>query len=214
MPTLIGLSGKKGVGKSTVANIFKGLGYKEKSFALPLKKTLSHMLGVDVDEFESPTTKDSLYHCPMILKRELIIDALLFLSENYIQIPTEVIKKTADNCANVELHSHRELMQYFGTEVVREHINPMYWINVMDSQISTEIGPFVITDARFPDERQYVKSKLGKTGIVIRETESEDTHKSETQMGELDNYDLVFYNNGTIAQLQHEIELWDTLGVR
>lgn len=58
MNNIIGLTGLKGCGKSTVASIIKKMGYAEYSFAQPMKEALSAMTGLDYQIFDSQDTKE------------------------------------------------------------------------------------------------------------------------------------------------------------
>jgi energy-coupling factor transporter ATP-binding protein EcfA2 len=58
MNNIIGLTGLKGCGKSTVASILKKIGYAEYSFAQPMKEALAVMTGLDYQVFDSQETKE------------------------------------------------------------------------------------------------------------------------------------------------------------
>lgn len=55
---IIGLTGGKGCGKSTVATILKKSGYSEYSFANPIKEALSTITELPYDVFDSQETKE------------------------------------------------------------------------------------------------------------------------------------------------------------
>lgn len=55
---IIGLTGDRGIGKSTVANILKEAGYMEYSFALPIKEGLMKITGLSYEELDSQEYKE------------------------------------------------------------------------------------------------------------------------------------------------------------
>jgi hypothetical protein len=101
----------------------------------------------------------------------------------------------------------RQLLQFVGTELIRECISPYFWCKVLDESIQNE-AKVVITDVRFFEERQYVTAKKG-TLIRIDRTNNEtekDNHASETNLGADNEYDYLLKNNGTIEELQDRLE--------
>lgn len=211
-PRIIGLSGKRGSGKSTIAKILAKYGYKEISFAEPLKLALAHAVGCTYEDLDSPETKDSPLQIPLVLTRVHIMDALLYLDKEFLPIDAKIIRQASETASSQEFNSYRELMQYFGTEVVRDYVGQDYWIEILKSRVSeVDTQRFVVTDARFPDERALVKKLMGTTAVIIREQENEDAHRSENLLGSVGDYDLIFYNSGTILQLAEDIDLWFSL---
>lgn len=101
----------------------------------------------------------------------------------------------------------REILQFVGTDLVRDCISSFFWPKVLDKQIAHE-SKVVITDVRFFEERQYVEYKEGLLLLVERPTtvKSGDTHASETSLGDFQDYDYVIYNDSTIEDLHHRLE--------
>ncbi len=115
----------------------------------------------------------------------------------------------------------RFLLQFIGTNLLRNQLHPEIWVNALMSEykLYKETKPFVnstlkdedcpnwiITDMRFLNEMEAVKKKDGITIRVNRNLEeSKDQHESET---ELDNaeFDYVIDNNGTIEELIEKVK--------
>lgn len=99
----------------------------------------------------------------------------------------------------------RQLLQYVGTDVVREQ-NPNYWVDFL----MNILGMFqynwdyvLIPDCRFPNEITRLKRNgFNTTSVkIIRDdfdsslTETQKSHKSETSMDNFD-FDFVIHNKG------------------
>ncbi len=92
--------------------------------------------------------------------------------------------------------------------------DPKYWINIVDKLIeeyenSKKICVCVITDVRFVNEAEYVKSLGGKTVRIRREDikeDTEDTHISETELEQIQ-CDYAVYNYGVWKRFEMEAKL-------
>jgi hypothetical protein len=211
-PRIIGLAGNKGVGKSTVAGILSKHGYKEISYAEPMKLAIATAVGCSYEDLENPEIKDAPLPIPLTLTHSHLIEAMLYLDENFKKIPVEVIRAASETACSKTFNTYREVMQYFGTEVIRDFVGDTYWVDIMRDRVNkVDTDMFVITDARFPNERALVKELWGTTALILREGNEGDGHRSEKLMGTEDDYDLIFHNTGTVAQLALEIDLWFSL---
>lgn len=90
--------------------------------------------------------------------------------------------------------TNRELMQKFG-DLTRQ-LDPNIWIKlVLEPDYKTNPDVLIITDVRFKNEAKAIKDK---GGILIRmesDRSKEDNHKSETDLDDYNNFDLVINNN-------------------
>lgn len=160
---LIGLVGKKGVGKDTVADyIVQQHGFVKRAFADPIKEA-----------------------CTIIfqLAPEQLSDRLL--------------KEKVDERFGM---SPRKMMQWLGTDVVRQQIRDDFWVQHFMAWY-TPGSNVVVPDIRFQDELDAVK-RLG--GIVIRITRpgaAEDKHISETGVDSLTGVHEVVCNDSSITEL-------------
>lgn len=69
----------------------------------------------------------------------------------------------------LHMREARRLMQYFGTEVGRDLVSPTLWTDLAVHRLKErrDEGPAIITDVRFADEADWVRS-LGGTVLGIR----------------------------------------------
>lgn len=177
---LIGLVGLKGTGKSTVASYLVDThNFKEHSFAEPLKQ-ICLQLGAPYK---------SLYGTQ--LEKEQIND--------FIGI------------------SGRHLMQCVGTELFRNRFyssvpnfnmgkHKIIWVRLMELWLQNHSNEnIVISDCRFPDELDLIKSFGGIVIKIQRKTSSHiDNHSSEQHVKYIDG-DITIDNNGTINSLYNQI---------
>ena len=94
----------------------------------------------------------------------------------------------------------REILQFVGTEVCRVCFQDDFHVKVVfDAIRRNKHEKVVISDARFPNERNYIKNAGGfnfKT-VDVNATQSKGTHASETSLGIDADYDYVFSNDKT-----------------
>lgn len=92
--------------------------------------------------------------------------------------------------------SAREIMQYVGSEIFRE-MYPNIWVDVLLRRVKNYGSMLsVITDCRFPNECDAIHEAGGQ---ILRMTRSpfsdQDTHMSETELDQYDNFDMVLFND-------------------
>lgn len=90
------------------------------------------------------------------------------------------------------LMTGREVLQYFGTNIVRKMYGPA-WANATLNKIEKENTVLaIITDCRFVDEVELTQKKNGRVLRFLRNPHK-DTHKSETALDDypLDKFDCV-----------------------
>lgn len=189
---LIGISGKKQVGKSTSGIILDYI-YK--------------YAGED-PAFLSPYVKEEVIkriyhteHCP-----------------HYIKSFANILKLMAANLCNVNRYdyedgkfkseidpttglTHREVLQKIG-ESIRNTFGEDIWIKALFNEgYDPKHDTWIITDVRYRNEADYIKDKGGILIRINRNTGYNDNHKSETDLDDYDKFDYIVDNNGTINQL-------------
>lgn len=197
---LIGISGRMGSGKNTVASIINQITnnkFEEKAFAFKLKQIASILTGIEVSKFEDQEFKKTN------LGEEW---SSPILGEDWQDVSMTV----------------RELLQKLGTDCLRDNLHPNVHINALfsdykyENEESTYLNPYptieypywLITDLRFPNEFEAIKNRGGICIRVIRGVEKTPNsnlhHISETS---LDNYafNYIIYNNGTIEELIEKV---------
>ena len=185
---IIGICGLIGSGKGTVADILEENHCFDKvSFADTLKNAAATIFRWDRAMLEGDT-KDSRE------KREQVDE---WWSER-LGIPD---------------FSPRYLLQYMGTEVMRNNLHPDIWVLSLERKI-IECGPgdYVIPDVRFPNEIRMIKRNGGKVWHVQRGElpdwfgqNPSHIHASETSWNN-EIFDATIYNNGTIDDLKLTVD--------
>lgn len=158
---IIGLTGFDGAGKTTVANYLeREHGFTVASFADELKRllmVLNPIVGVDEDWNDETET----ISYPVHLKD--------FVDE---------IGQFHEHDLKTQYPEYRRLLRVFGTEVIRENIDPDYWAAVMysrvlrtldDASAEGKLARLVIPDVRFLNEVDVVRNlaSVGETACSV-----------------------------------------------
>lgn len=101
--------------------------------------------------------------------------------------------------------SPRYLMQTIGTEWGRKLVSPDLWVMLAQQRL-LEIGQgMVLSDLRFENEATWVRRMGGKVIHVRRSAAPKvNAHSSEDGVA-VHSEDIVFENNGTVADLQKQV---------
>ncbi len=192
MPKFIVLSGKKQAGKTTVANhLYDILGdewnVRITSFAAPIKEFCINVIGLTkqqvygTDEDKNSPTHIMWDNMPKEIRTrygtiqgDIKVSRTLY---DWVRTPAKG-PMTA-----------REVMQIFGTDVMRTFFNFDIWAEAPFAKKWNE-DIVIIDDCRFPNEADIA---LKNNAILIRLLRNplEDTHVSEMA---LDDYDISKYN--------------------
>jgi hypothetical protein len=220
--SIIGLSGKIGVGKDTVGSIIQyltfckhynrtDLSYEDftnsigwvpiweiKKFAGKLKQIASLLTGIPVEDFEDQEFKKS------------------YLGAEWGTVESNPLNAVPvfENIEFNHLMSVRELLQKLGTEAIRDGLHPNAWVNALMCEYKrpklSEYNPsnWIITDVRFPNELEAVKDVKGLTLKVVRPVEKSKTparlHPSETSLDKAE-FDYTIINDGSIEDLIEKV---------
>ena len=184
---IIGLCGLIGSGKNTVAeHLMEQHYYISVSFAETLKDAAACIFGWDRDMLEGATPED---RAARELKDEWWSERLGF----------DV--------------SPRYMLQYMGTEVMRNNLHPDIWTLSAEKLIKENPWEqYVFTDVRFPNEAAMIRRIGGKVWHVRRGElpewfghNPEHIHASETAWNN-ETFDATIYNDGTIEDLKTTID--------
>ena len=164
--------------------------WEQKAFASKLKQTASLLTGIPVEKFEdqefknTPIGEDWLVHW--------YIDRV---GQKHLTLSAEEAIMADGRDSGQDLLTPRLLLQIIGTECIRDKVHPNAWVNALfadykyeihRSEVSTRAAGFIdqhvypnwiITDMRFPNELEAVKSKGGITIRVNRPKNDLDNHK-------------------------------------
>lgn len=184
---IIGIAGKKGCGKDTVADyLCENYGFIKYGFGDPIKEVARILFNF---------TPEQLYGD----KKEEI--------DSRWQIkPREFFQKFGTEYAQYILPQH--FPKLF------EDINKkQFWVKLFWNWYVTELKKdknlkVVIADVRFRHEFNFIKEKDGYVIKIERETGQTDSHISENQLEEIGEgeYNYIIYNNGSIEELHLKLK--------
>ena len=184
---ILGLSGKKQSGKDTLAQALEREKVaKRYAFADSLKGLCGTIF--DIPEYKLWGSEEDKNGPSPLIWRDI---GLSFLKNYSPQ------NKNLDNHVSI-----RELLQIFGSDVCREFYKD-FWVNWTLRKITSDRshaqnhpGHEVISDVRFPNEVEKIWENGGIVIRLLRNSDSNDSHKSETGLDDwaLDKFDLVVDN--------------------
>ena len=237
MNNFIVLGGRKGSGKSTCGAVLeKELGYRQVSFASKLKDVVAQVYNLDITKLEGLTEEDRKWReTPLInLRGEKAVKHQVFWERKYKKIIQQVYRveltdyyqdlPTLQNRTALDIFSelkcgvdkldrytdlsHRNLMQYVGTEVFRT-ISQYTWCEALGREIQPGLDAgqkFVVTDGRFENEALWGKSKGALLVYVSRGLDQYNyDHPSENLEYFRMLADVVVTNDSTIEDLEQSL---------
>lgn len=195
---IISFSGKRRSGKDTAASFLKG--FKRYAFADYLKEGCSEAFQLPLNMFHDDKLKDEAFKTPITLCYwQLNEIAKVFDIE-----PTEEFFNVG---FAQQMVSPRHLLQFVGTDLIRKTIKDSFWIDATVERLRKEPCNAMITDSRFKNERDLLKSLGAILVLVKRGNDTADSHCSENDLGVESDYDFVIDNNGTLEDLRKHVEL-------
>lgn len=155
--------------------------WKTKKFAGKLKRVVSIMTGVSVEDLESQEVKNT------VLPQQW----WFYGFDGGVKIPYLKAKYSDEEKEKYEKYlvkpTLRWMLQYVGTEAFRNQIHPDSWVNALFSDFETEVNvsiglspehpdylkkeypSWLITDLRFPNEFKEIKRRGGVTIKIVRD---------------------------------------------
>lgn len=192
---IISISGKLGSGKDTVAKMIQDMqpenGWKVKKWAGKLKEMASILTGVPVRMWEDQEFKKK-------------------------RMP-EVWGMT-----------YREFLQKLGTDAMRDGLHTNVWVNALmadynpsefyEEECFDNMGNdrialrrkelsypnWIITDTRFPNEAEAIRSH-GYANIRVNRQGETGNHPSEIALDDYGRFDFIIDNNGSLQQLKENV---------
>jgi len=147
-----------------------------------------------------------------LLENELTASGRKVLVAHYADL-LKYICKTLFNWNGQKDEKGRRLLQYVGTDVIREK-RPSYWVDFIADMLDLfgdNWDYVLIPDTRFPNEVERIVEKFDSIHIrVVREnfvsplTPEQQMHPSETALDNCDP-DVLIYNDGSIQELKETI---------
>lgn len=188
---LVGVMGKKRHGKDTLASRLTSThGFTRFAFADPMR--------------------DALYRLNPLVRAEHDETGPLFEAGCYVNpgVPYRLsfLVDYAGWDAAKATREVRRLLQEYGTGL-RDTTHPDVWVDARFATVDPFPGPVVITDVRFPNEVESVRSRGGLLLWVDnpRVPDSGDTHASETSVGPKD-ADKIITNSSTLDHLYRQAD--------
>lgn len=185
----IALYGKKRSGKNTVANAIRQYvgqhkllwKIKEVSFAKPLRQILGILYDLSDEFLYDDSSKDKL-----------------------VDVTWEELK--LDSNGKKGQMTLRELLQVFGTDVLRKLWSEDIWAQIPFRKPYSDNTLVLITDARFENELRMCK-KYGGINFHIKRPgqKQEDTHASENQQIPAELFDFTIIGKEGIPALTEQV---------
>lgn len=225
--TIVGIKGFKGSGKDTVASMISYILYNgimkasydtwllyHKNdfiendeiiihFADKLKDDISGFCGIDRKLLDRQEIKENYYYnfkTGIVSTNIKDIDCVINTVLEYDNLSTLLLLN--NNNVSIKI---RALLQYYGTNVIRNHFWHEAFIRYTMNKafdIKNSKGQCIIADARFEDECMAIKYYGGKIIRVDRRVNN-DNHESEQIKISQDDY--VIDNTGTLVGLFYKV---------
>lgn len=226
--TIVGIKGFKGSGKDTVASMISYIlhdgimkanydtwllyhknGFVENDeiiihFADKLKDDIAAFCNIDRKLLDRQDIKENYYYnfkTGIVSTNIKDIDCVINTVLEYDNLSTLLLLNT-----NVSIKI-RTLLQYYGTNVIRNHFWHNAFINYTMNKafdIRNSKGQCIIADARFEnDECEAIKQCGGMIIRVDRKFNNNDNHESEQIKISQDDY--VIDNTGTLVGLFYKV---------
>lgn len=224
--TIVGIKGFKGSGKDTVASMISYIlhdGIMKASydtwllyhkndfiendeiiihFADKLKDDISEFCGIDRKLLDRQEIKENYYYnfkTGIVSTNIKDIDCVINTVLEYDNLSTLLL---LNNNVSIKI---RALLQYYGTNVIRNHFWHEAFIRYTMNKafdIKNSKGQCIIADARFEDECMAIKYYGGKIIRVDRRVNN-DNHESEQI--KISQNDYVIDNTGTLVGLFYKV---------
>lgn len=223
MNNIIVISGLKNSGKDTVADMLQyclsvpepfrkywmyrhyryafNSTYEKVAFADSLKDTLSVLFGIPVEKFYERDFKEHFY----IKGLEITDTPDNILDEDSF---IKMLNKKDFSFLKTHFITIRQLLQCFGTEIVRGLFGNAFWA---ERAMKHNFDKMIITDLRFKVELDAVRKRNGLVLYIDNPNCIPEQHASESEVLEMkDNHDFDFIieNNGTLEDLFNKIVKW------
>lgn len=223
---IIGFVAPKSGGKDTAALMLiearKANG--KISFAGPLKDVCSKVFKIPLHNLNDPILKEALFETPIVLTKKHLRDiknecVRLVDPESDGKLLYNPNKASVLGIEGRSLSSPRELMQFIGTDFIRNKIFQGWHLNAAFGKENLRQydanGVYCVTDIRFMNEYEFLKERFGDdfSCFYVERPEAEEKLKTATHPSELETQKIkaaldessIVVNDGSIEDLQDKL---------
>ncbi len=201
---IIGLAGKAGAGKDTVAQLAlewckeKGIAAERFAFADPLKVSAAACFGIPPHQ--------ALTFCNWLKQPGIYVSAERRGEEGQ-DVPVSVVGMHGIKGKKV---SGRQFLQHYGTEAHRDVFDHEFWVHVTESKLNAAAGNLdvaFLTDPRFKNESDMIRRHDGEVWEVVRPGLPDvESHSSEAGLPE-GAIEFQINNDGSLDDLRALVRL-------
>lgn len=214
---IIALGGRRFSGKDTAAEgLIDRHRFVRVGLADKLKDICAKVFEIYRPDMDNPDLKERQFSRPIIIRSSHIHDLLDQLETDGFFITETIWRGICNDFMGKKLFSIRECLQVVGSDICRSYVADDIWLQYVKKIFEKEDRDIVVTDARYKNERDYLRSMgailvLVKRKMADNTVQATDLHISENQLGDDEDYDVVINNNSSITELQSSISMWWTL---
>ncbi len=177
--------------------------YRIISFAEPLKRTLAALFDIDPQKFEDRYFKENTYVYFPTLDITDNPPAHKKLGDNKF---TKFLNNNDYSFLNDFYITMRQLLQVFGTNIMRQTFGDNLWVNLT----LNNVNKVIISDIRFKTELEALERQKNVFTIYIdRPCCKPGNHQSEKEVVDLyhkEAFDITIHNNGTLKDLYNKVK--------
>jgi len=219
LPPMIGIRGKKGAGKDTLAAEICACfpAFETRKWATKLREAVAIITDIPAECTVSDADKEvqlgGRVYGALDLYTRFLMAAMHVLGGREItaDIPARMFTILTGKSPRVETvvlpMTVGRLLQLLGTECFRDVAGPFVWVDaLMEPWVDAGRPPTLVADTRFPNESAAVRDAGGviilvRRAAAVRADGRADEHASECALDD-ERADFVFDNDGSVADLR------------
>jgi len=189
MVMIISFSGRKGSGKTLLAQELVRRGFKKLSFADRLKEIISELFNFNLSDLSDPLKKE-----------EKFLTSIKWTPECLEKLAT-MIGVSSLKFEPREFWSIRDILQFIGTDIIR-NINENFHVQELEKKLScNDNDNYVFDDVRFKNELELLRKYNAVPFFIIRPYYREySNHQSEIDLQRFD-FKHIILNDGSAHKL-------------